>query len=266
MKLKLYLITYKNDPELNKTLLSLQKSDIHNHNYEITIVNNYHTKHVVVDPKFTLQHKIIDNHARPTFSTGHLARNWNECLIDAFVDVNKPQTEVAVLCQDDIDFLHDSFSNLEKFHKKYSFITSGVGDALHSYTVNSLKNVGLWDERFCNIGYQEADYFLRQKLHNPNSSINDDAHHRTHNSIDTDIVARDRLSGFRRQEEYNVSSIKYHKVSATAFKKKWGTCPISGKFWDIIKDMLLPQFILYPYFECNLIDTAQMNYTNYEET
>jgi hypothetical protein len=161
----------------------------------------------------------------------------------------------------------DNPSQLEKkFHKKYNFITNGIGDALHSYTVDALKTVGLWDERFCNIGYQEGDYFLRHKLYNPNSSINDDAHKRTHNSVDTDIVARGRICGFRRQVESNVSSMKYHKVSAEAFKKKWGTCPISGKFWDITKDMLLPQFILYPYFECNLIDTAQMNYTNYEET
>jgi hypothetical protein len=44
-------------------------------------------------------------------------------------------------------------------------------------TSNAVKQVGLFDERFCNIGLQEADYFLRCLLYNKDrSSLNDIEH------------------------------------------------------------------------------------------
>lgn len=258
MKIKVYVITYKNDVELNETLLSLQQSDIGNFDYEITIVNNYHTEQVMVDPAFTLPHKIINNQTRPIFSTGHLARNWNECLMDAFVDVYVPETDIAVLCQNDIDFLADTFSNLEKFHRQYSFITNGAGDALHSYTIDGVRAVGLWDERFCNIGYQEADYFLRQKLFNPNCSINDSTHQRRHNNIDVELLGTSRRTGFCRNDEHHRKSLAHHAHSSNFFIKKWGIAPESC--WNTTQNILMPQFIHYPYFESDLMQTATKSY------
>ena len=263
MKIKLYLITYKNDFELNKTLLSLQKSDIHNYDYQITIVNNYHIQPVILDPEFTLRHKIINNQTRPAFSTGHIARNWNECLMDAFVDVYIPETDIAVLCQNDVDFLPDTFSNLERFHGQYSFITNGAGDALHSYTIDAVRAVGLWDERFCNIGYQESDYFLRQKLYNPHSSINDPVHdNRMHNQIDVQLIDPNRAWGHCRGDEAHVSSLKYHIISANVFIQKWGIDAATAVCWNADNKMLLPQYIQYPYFETDLLDSARKNYAN----
>lgn len=262
MKLKLYLITYKNDVELNKTLLSLQKSDIHRYDYQITIVNNYHIQPVAVDPNFILRYKVIDNQTRPHFSTGHLARNWNECLIDAFVNVNDPQTDIAVLCQNDVEFLPDTFSNLERFHEQYSFITNGAGDALHSYTIEAVKAVGLWDERFCNIGFQESDYFLRQKLfNNLKCSINDPIHdNRTHNRINAQLIDRNREWGNRRGDIHHISSLRYHSISANVFTQKWGIDP--GLSWNNATKILLPQFMQYPYFEVDLLHSAKENYAN----
>lgn len=36
-----------------------------------------------------------------------------------------------------------------------------AGDALTSYTAAAISKIGLWDERFCNIGWQDLDYWFR---------------------------------------------------------------------------------------------------------
>ena len=44
--------------------------------------------------------------------------------------------------------------------------------------------MGIWDERYCGIAYQEADYILRSAFHNPErSSINDQLHLRCLNQL-----------------------------------------------------------------------------------
>ena len=41
------------------------------------------------------------------------------------------------------------FTRNQKYHEKYNFILLGDGDALQSMTIESVKAVGLFDERFC---------------------------------------------------------------------------------------------------------------------
>ena len=266
MKIKIYFVTYDNDFELIQTLKSFEKSGIKNYDYEITIVNNHKDKKVELD-NIDLTTKVIDNNTRPIFSTGHLSRNWNECLIDGFVDVNNPEADIVILCQNDVSFNEDVIDTLIEYHKTYSFITGGSGDAFHSYTIDAIKSVGLWDERFCNIGWQESDYFLRQIIYNKNSSsVNDFYSDRLHNYIPYNFLNQDRSPGYNRGDQHHLKSLKHHIKSSKVFYSKWSDIPITG--WqnlpeigfDYIKS---PQWIMYPYFESAIDNLNNKNYMDY---
>ena len=247
MKIKAYFITYRNNEELNKTLESFSKTGIQNYDHEIYVVNNAVDYRVDV----SLEYKIISNNTRPSFSTGHLSRNWNECLIDGFRDVDNPDCDIVMLSQNDVEFKPDIIYKLIELHNKYSFIQNGNGDSFHSYTVDSIKKVGLWDERFCNIGCQEGDYFLRQLLFNKErSSIKDSMHGRSNNILEFDFVNYYKPTGWQRQDVYHHASSKYHGLSNAIFHLKWGY--INHMAWNDLIEMPTiknPQAILYPYFE-----------------
>lgn len=267
MKIKAYFITYKNNEELNKTLNSFAFSGILGHDFEAIIVNN--SVDVPIANNSRLPIRVIENHTRPSFSTGHLSRNWNECLIDGFKNVDNPDCDIIILSQNDNEFLPDVIDKLIESHKTYSFIQNGGGDTFHSYTVDSIKKVGLWDERFCGIGYQESDYFLRQLLCNPNGcSIGDKMHERVHNPLDYDIVDYNKINGFFRADTHHLESKKYHEISKIVFASKWGA--MNHQAWDEhtrataeLRQYTDRQGMMYPYFE-GVFAIGNPNY-NYHE-
>jgi len=271
MKIKAYFVTYKNNDELNKTLMSFKESGITNYDYEINIVNNASDYPVVVSDFFGLKYRIIKNETRPSFSTGHLARNWNECLIDGFRDPENPDCDIVILSQNDNTFHPNVIDMLVEAHKKYSFIQNGAGDSFHSYTIDSVKKVGLWDERFCGIGFQEGDYLLRQVLFNKeNSSITDVVHNRMHNELNFNIIDYCKPTGFMRSDIHHHASLKYHFVSGDLFMLKWKgnesrDCP--WQYWDeqSLNRFYIdrPQHILYPYFEWSFVK-GNLNYYQYK--
>lgn len=282
MKIKAYFVTYDNDFELNQTLKTFAKSGIKDFNYEIFIVNNFKDAPVVLDD-VGLKYTVITNSTRPTFSTGHLARNWNECLIDGFKDLENPDCDIVILSQNDVHYDEGTINKLVESHKIYNFITSGCGDAFHSYTIDAIMAVGLWDERYCNIGWQECDYFLRHLIYNKKgSSINDLLHSRINNRLDYDLVnVEEKYSGFVRNDIHHMKSMKYHNISMNTFIKKWGL-GVPGIDWqgpmseykdgiypsayDITPDVVLesPQWIMYPFFESKIPNLSKKNYVNYE--
>jgi len=258
MKIKVYFITYRNNTELSKTIKSFEDSGITKYEYEIFIINN--SIDFPVEINTILNYRVILNETRPCFSTGHLSRNWNECLIDGFKDVNNPNCDIVILSQNDNYFLPNCIETIIEGHKKYSFIQNGHGDSFHSYAVDSIKKVGLWDERFCNIGFQEADYFLRQRLFNPNCSIKDIRHGRIFNGIDKDIVNYSKLTGWDREDINHHESAKYHKLSGKIFRMKYDG--FNPRDWDgNFPGIHNQQAILYPYFE----DKFAFNNLNYLE-
>ena len=281
MKIKVYIITYDNDFELNKTLKTFEDSGIKDHNYQITVINNFTVAKPLI--RTSLAVKVVDNNTRPTFSTGHLARNWNECLIDGFGDLDNPDADIVILSQNDVQYNKDIINSLIEYHQKYSFISAGCGDAFHSYTVDAIRSVGLWDERFCNIGWQDCDYFLRQMIYNKEaSSINDPLHHRVHNKIDYQFVEIEKQSGFVRHDNHHMNSMRFHETSMKVFIKKWGR-GVPGIHWegpmneyegpetynralDITPDIVVksPQWIMYPFFESKIPNLKDKNYINYE--
>ncbi|NQU95138.1 MAG: glycosyltransferase family 2 protein [Candidatus Omnitrophica bacterium] len=260
MKIKIFITTYKNRKKLFENINSLLRSDLIKYNYQINIINNCGTigKGNMQNELNTSNRniEIYNNVLRPDFSTGHLSRNWNQAIINGFKDIKKADCDLLICTQDDVLFKTDWVKNIISLHKKYSFISFGAGDAFHSYKPSAIDRVGLWDERFCGIGYQEADYFLRQFLHNKEySSINDGHHGRLHNPEVNIPIREDQLPGATRKDKSHMESMQFHWISKELFLKKWNLNPES---WDkkaieqMPKKPLIKDYIIYPYFELKL--------------
>lgn len=252
MKLKVYAVRYREDitPFVDSYY---SDSTIDHSNTFLTIINNY--GELNTDNKNIT---IINNVLRPDFSTGHLSRNWNQALINGFKDLNNPDCDVVVCVQIDALFTDTWYSVVKKVFEesKYDYFTVGRGDEFQYFTPQAVKKIGLYDERYCNIGYQEGDYFLRAFLQSSSKnkdlkvSINDGWHRRTYNEDDS-LKAVIRMS-FTCPNEAHKDSLKYHDVSVKVFCYKWGN--IHSMFWDIpsllSKNMdLKKEFKYYPYFE-----------------
>lgn len=103
---------------------------------------------------------------------------------------------------------------------------------------NVIDNVGLFDERFCSIGYQEMDYFTRLvKYYKEKTSLNDYLYDFGNNSLkNEDIIIEKTLTGNMRNDEHHITI--YHHINEKLYKDK-------------IKNNM-KQFVFYPYFETEL--------------
>lgn len=270
--IKVYIVTYKKTDLLIRCLRSLFDGSNNMHNVKVSVMNNYVPNHVpILDlPEDLLNEKItiIHNSARPEFSTGHLARNWNQCIIDGIKDIQNPDCEMIILAQEDAMFAPGALNKISQILKegRYNYITLGKGDEVQIMTPESVKAIGLYDERFCNIGYQEADYFRRAYLHNPEkSSINDGHHGRVHNPLpDIFEIICDVLCGNQRHEPELMRSAQYNPVSIEVYRHKWHGWERGEAWWnslgypDHVPDA--KQYMMYPYFEKYLPDLDKKYY------
>jgi hypothetical protein len=258
VKIKLYIVAYNNDEALNNCLQSLE--DTTKIPIEIFVINNY--SQISINPKYKLT--LLNNSLRPDFSTGHLSRNWNQAIINGFRDLNSPDCDILVTCQDDTIFCPNWLENTIRYHQTYSLITNGIGDNFVSYTVDAIKKIGIWDERFCNVGYQEADYFTRSLIFNRDkSSVNDHGHQRVWNPIPETLVYRPG-EGFLERSKV---SFAHHSISFQVFKLKyphlidykWNEDGNLEKVLNTQK-LAIPTFMYYPYFEKSIEDLPGKGY------
>jgi len=256
MKLKVFAVRYKEPIE---RFIESYFSDpsIDANNTFLTIINNYgELKND--DTRFT----IINNTLRPDFSTGHLSRNWNQAIINGFKDLNNPDCDIVVCLQidailssswyTDIKFLFETQPHLH-------YVTLGRGDEFQYFKPDIVKKIGLFDERFCNIGYQEADYFLRARIKGQeNVMIGDIWHRRVFNYIhfkDNFIINNQNIPFEIGLNEHHKST-QFHSVSKSIFHYKWGNV-LDPEQWNL--QMCFPlnftdnkEFKYYPYFEKNI--------------
>jgi hypothetical protein len=250
-KIKIFIVTYNNPVLLNKCLdsifLNVNQQELSN--LQIFIINNH--SNFVLNENYVGKVTILNNELRPDFSTGHLSRNWNQAILNGFGDLNDPHCDILITCQDDTIFSNHFINKTIKLHEQYDLVTCGVGDNFVSYTPNAIRRIGLWDERFCGIGYQERDYFLRAvKYHTEKVSINDYWHNSLHNPIDkNDNPIKETLTGYQRLDENHFASYDYHVVSSQIFWLKWGDLLHFNLETILLKEPKLPSFIMYPYFE-----------------
>ena len=219
----------------------------------VTVLNNYPTLHI--DDVHKNKVNIIQNDGQPSFSTGHLARSWNQCIINAIKNINDPDCDVLILAQNDVVFKPFFLTEIINCLDKFTFISFGRGDEVQVLTPDAIKSIGIYDERFCNIGFQEADYFLRAVLlNNEKTSINDIFHNRIYNGINNNVTL-DVPTGYQRNDEFHIASSSYHRNSRTMFSHKWAGIlpnPQDPENWtDLMKNLrVCPcQYMFYPYFE-----------------
>lgn len=247
VKVRIFVVTYKNNPILNDWALKfLTESDISCAETEIFVIGNHSEDQI--DEKYQDRVTFIPNHLRPDFSTGHLARNWNQALMLGFGQLFAPQADIVVCMQNDTKVKDNWLSTLLEYHQTYDFYTCGQGDQFHSYTSTGVRALGLWDERFCNIQCQEFDYFYRALRAIPDKvSINDEIHKDRHHPLPS--IIHSTLTGYQRYEGDHVRSTRYYLIASNMFLKKWGNH--GWNIHNIPRDgpCYAPQHMLYPYFE-----------------
>jgi hypothetical protein len=254
----------------------------------INVINNH--SEFFLEPKYEKAVTVLHNNLRPNFSLGHLARNWNQALLHGFQDLRNPASDIVVTAQDDVIFKSNWLPTLLDLHRRFSFITMGGGDAFCSYLPEAVRKIGMWDERFCSIGYQEGDYFLRALIYNrENSSINDIQHGRVHNAVGSSTYNNDAAMDFRIEVEdrgaenrgmiredsmlitlplrnldrkkAHVSSMRMYGIPNAVFLHKWG---LSDTDWTAehhaVRKSLVPNYITYPYFEKDIEGLREKNY------
>jgi len=269
MKIKIYIVTYKGHKRLSPTLTSLFNSDITDYDFEVNIINN-HTD-IRIPENFIQQNRlhILHNSLRPDWSSGHLSRNWNQALINGFKSLTNPDCDLVVCSQDDSVFNPKWASRLIELHKDLDFIQNGHGDQFHSYTVEAVKKIGLWDERFCGISRQAADYFLRCLMYlSDKGSIQDPVHRRILNPIfNTDIdKSRNWLVSADVRDIEVVWDNTLHgndSISQNLMLYKYGFDPYPWTDQLINnppKKTLCDNFITYPYFEKDIYDLKDKGY------
>jgi len=249
MRVKLFIITYRDSHTLNYwALKSLWFSTFPRENVDIFVIDNASEAFIHSDMQGFAT--IIQNRVRSIYSTGHLARNWNQSIILGFENLNMPACDVVIGVQHDTKFLPNWYSVLEKIVAKYDYIAQGAGDQLQVFTTNCIKNIGLYDERFCNIGFQEADYFLRAYKFLPNhSSISDFQHMRLHNPTEDMLIEKTEPECVRKSKPWHIMSKQFHPISKTFFEHKWGVSPLEWEVYSTSSKQQCNNYILYPYFE-----------------
>jgi len=261
-KIKLYMVTYNNEENLNLTLHSLflnTKIPI-----EIYVINNHSKFRLfkIFEPFVT---KVLHNVLRPDFSTGHLSRNWNQALILGFENLKEPKADIVIGCQEDTIFYPSWLENLLKLHEKYSFITYGWGDNFMSWTPEAVKRIGLWDESFQMSGHT-SDYFLRALLYNKEKSSINDYHHSRLLNIEKIKIA-DRLGEIKEHQAERKFNAPYGKQMIEHKWEELKYCSPMIDRWESEFIEYAPKIkqkcsnrIIYPYFEKDVETLKEQKY------
>jgi hypothetical protein len=265
MKVKIFILTWKDAVALNNNLRSLFKGFTHLHkvsemNIEVIIINN-HTE-FSIDPLYEPHVRVIHNAGQPDFATAMIARMWNLAIIHGFKSLNSPDCDVVITSQDDAVWQEDWVQRLEAIRYNFDFYADDAGDLICMHTPTSVKKIGMWDERF-HYGFGEGDYFLRAVKYMPErSSINDYAHGRVWNPS-LHLAIRPEPDPNRYAEQSR--SHRFRGLSWANFLYKWKTQELEGKWPRDVREKVLtiepvPSTIHYPYFELDIEDLKGKGY------
>lgn len=258
--INLYIVTFRNHSGLHECLDSLSNTHIpSNVTLNINVINNH--SEFKIDEKFK-NVNVMHNTLRPDFSTGHLSRSWNQAIIHGFKSLTTPRAQIVVGCQVDSIFDKDWLVRLIDLHRTYSFVSAGWGDAFLSFTVDGVKSIGLFDERFCNIVHQECDYFTRALIFNKNKSSINDFHH---GNVLNPFLSSTNDNSFIYRKNSNTSvtwnsTVECHEHITKFLLSKYSRNPSQ---WNIDNppQLLKKLLMFYPYFEFDVT-----NFTSKYET
>jgi hypothetical protein len=254
---RVFVVTFRAHAAATKVVEELLRSDLTDFTFEISVINNWGTFAFPLDNPLFAAHAgnltVINNYGRPEWSWGHLSRDWNVAALYGFKNLADPNSEVVVGVQGDASIAPQWAHAIYDEHTKNGmiFISAGRGDAFHSWTAEGVRKLGLWDEHYCDIGFQEEDMFLRAVILEPTRvRISDFAHRRTHNPFPVNPVAGD---GDHDREGHPVEH--WHSELYHATKWPEWNAKMSG-WWANTTDLSLrpriSTYYSYPYFEWRL--------------
>lgn len=280
MRIKIFILTWNDSGSLNnniRTLFNNVGDNPLNVSVEVNVINNHPV--INIEEEFVDKVKVYNNSLRSLHSNGHLARSWNQALINGFGNLNHPECDIVINIQDDMVWEENWLSAILDIHSRYNFYTCSWGDSFCSYTPDAVKKIGIWDERFCANGFQECDYFMRALLYNKEkSSINNIGVSVSLNPYGRfggyelpppgpeawtppirHFVANRTHSGAREQNKSNL----HHEYLKHLFNVKWGG--VNPEFWtEELKSNpptpKIPTYMTYPYFECDIENRPEKGY------
>jgi hypothetical protein len=167
---------------------------------------------------------------------------------------------------DDNEFDSQLFSKMIDLHQTYDLVTFSQGCGFMSYTPEAVKKIGLWDERFCTLGYHEGDYFLRALRYNKNRvSINDPGGERNWQQVHPLVIKPSDSHGL----PDHLASWKYYPVCRRLWEMKWGEwkdCSWSIEQMSNVIKPQIPCYMMYPYFEKDILDLEEKYYPDIQFT
>lgn len=260
--INLYVVTYNNEESINNNVQRFLDTtkDIDTQRFLLNyhIINN-HSNFRLKD-EFKGKVHVIHNSFRLDNSCGHLARDYNAAIMHGFRNLGTPAVDQVIHMHDDSVLIDNWLEELDKIHSTYTLYMGDFGCGLVSYLPDAVRKIGLWDERFCNIGYHEADYQLRARIYNnEKSTINDQFGGRVLNPT-RNLFDLPGPNGAK--QSASSASMQYHAVSRAVFAEKWGVHP--EKWGDKVTTFptipLMENFVYYPYFERDVEDLKGKNY------
>lgn len=285
MKVVISIVTYRNEEHLNRNLDTLFSSDINMvgpNNWEVEVINN-HSDFKLHD-EFKDRVRVIHNTVRPDWSCGHITRDYNSAYLRNFVSLVNPRTEWVVTSQDDVIWKLNWYERLMEANRVqgYDFITSGIGDSIVAVTAEAIRYTGMWDERFCAIGWHDGDMFSRALIWNrAKSSINDAGHGRVLNPCDEGKMGTEHVDyrydsifitqPSRNADQYDaIDSREPKKLGFSSgdwqipiFRDKWGPPEITNWGYMIPRPPARPvgnSYTFYPYFEKDVYSLQEKGY------
>lgn len=281
MKIKIYIVTYRNENHLNENLRTLFGMDFAGHDVEVNIINN-HTEFRIAD-EYASKVNVLHNRTRPDFSVGHLSRDWNAAIVLGFKSLVTPDADLVILSQDDTVWNPIALKTIAEYSNKYTAIFLGNGDCVVAFRPEAIRRSGLWDERFSCNGFHEMDMFLRAVLYNGEATSINDVWHQLLPNVRSqfppnpylwnplpfgprELIYRPDSNPDRRDDKTRYSV--YHHIPRELFKHKWGAYPeMIPLEWQVkqhVNGPITPQYIMYPYFEKDVYDLKKKNYLTCE--
>jgi hypothetical protein len=169
------------------------------------------------------------------------------------------------MAQNEVVFRAGFLAALKRHAARFCYMTFGHGDEVQVMTPEAVRRIGLYDERFCNIGFHEADCFLRALIAAPEAvSINDDFHGRVHNPVPNDVTEHV-ATGYSRRDPAHLASMAasfaygsearpYHGISRRVFAHKWaGADPQNWGHAARSLRECAKQYMMYPYFKYHVV-------------
>lgn len=267
MKVKLYIVTYNQEEELNNWCLKSLFESTFPFDNNIFIINN-HSNFVLYD-EYKDKVQVLHNVLRSDNHNGNLGQNWNQAITLGFQNLINPDCDIVITVQVDSKFLFNWFDNVKNLLERYEYICFGAGDQIQVFTPEHIKKVGLFDENISNIAFHDHDYFMRCILYNLEfSSISDYHHGRLVNPEQIKFLSH-LETGDRRNVHYYSNIRKFHYLGLNILKNKWSYVPMDKEWMDLqifnnIK-LVSPQYMRYPYFECDMYDLSEKGYILYNK-